>query len=152
MAPGSLKRCYVASPCGFAPSTKSWYAALLEELGHLVDVVDPWVEDVEPILRAPIEQRRERWIDLGVRHYGTIDECSLLVAILDQEPPDNGTVCEVAHAAARLIPVIGYREDSRTSGEDGVPVNLMILAAIRRSGGQYTTSVPDLLAAVEARL
>lgn len=152
MATRILKSCYVASPLGFADSTKPWYKDLLTELRNLVDVVDPWDENVDQILALPVERRRDPWIELGVKHYGKIDRCDLLVAILDQEPPDNGTVCEVAHAAARPIPVIGYRGDKRTSGEEGVPINLMILAAIRLSKGEYTTSVPDLLAAVNRRL
>ncbi len=150
MATGKRKSCYVASPCGFAESTKPWYNDLLGQLRNHVDVVDPWEEDNVPILALPVEQRRDSWINLGIKHYEQIDKCDLLVAILDQEPPDNGTVCEVAHAAAaaKPIPVIGYREDKRNSGESGVPINLMILAAIRLSMGEYTTSVPDLLAAV----
>ena len=154
MANGKRKSCYVASPCGFAESTKRWYKDLLDQLRNNVDIVDPWEENVDPILALPAEQRRDSWIELGIKHYGKIDKCDLVVAILDQEPPDNGTVCEIAHAAAapKPIPVIGYRGDTRTSGEDGVPVNLMILAAIRLSGGEYTTSVPDLVAAVIRRL
>jgi Nucleoside 2-deoxyribosyltransferase len=113
---------------------------------------DPWASNVDRILARPVDQRREGWVRLGRRHFDQVDSCDLLVAILDQEPPDNGTVCELAYAAAKGIPVIGYRNDKRTSGEEGVPLNLMILAAIRRSHGTYTTSLGGLLAAVRRRL
>jgi nucleoside 2-deoxyribosyltransferase len=148
--PSKGKRCYVASPCGFAESTDLWYKTkLLPQLSKLVQVVDPWDEDVSHILKMPVEQRHRLWVGLGMKHYGTIETCDLVVAILDQEPPDNGTVCEVAHAASLPIPVFAYRGDTRSSGEEGVPVNLMILAAIDRSGGTLTTELDDLIETVD---
>jgi nucleoside 2-deoxyribosyltransferase len=152
MSEGNKKKCYVASPCGFADSTGFWYKQeLLPALEPLVEVVDPWTSDVSHILRLPVAERRPGWTALGLDHYHQVETSDMVVAILDQEPPDNGTVCEVAYAAARRIPVIGYRNDTRMSGEEGCQVNLMILAAIERSDGSYTTSLPDLIAEVTRR-
>lgn len=138
--------CYVASPYGFAESTRNWYyKKFLPILENHVIILDPWSVSVKDILKAPPDERCELWTKLGEHHLDTIaKEAKLVVAGLDQEPPDNGTVCEVAWAAAHNIPVIGYRGDLRTSGEDGMPYNLMIAAAIKRSGGVAVTSLAEL--------
>lgn len=138
--------CYVASPYGFAESTKDWYyETFLPLLRNHVTVLDPWSVNVEDILQTSLDERRDLWTKLGERHYNTIaKEAKLVVAGLDQEPPDNGTACEVVWAAAHNIPVIGYRGDMRTSGEDGMPYNLMIAAAIKLSGGVAVTSLTEL--------
>lgn len=138
--------CYVANPYGFAEGTKHWYdTVLLPMLSNYVEVLDPWSVDVSAILEASPEDRPHKWLDLGDYHYRTIKHQSqLLIALLDQEPPDNGTVCEVVWAAAHGIPVIGYRNDLRTSGEEGLPFNLMVGAAIRISGGIRVSSIAEL--------
>lgn len=88
------------------------------------------------------------WLALGERHLRTIQhEADLVVACLDQKPPDNGTVVEAAWAAAHGTPVIAYRGDLRRGGEEGLRYNLMIGAAVGRSGG---TEVGDLDARAEA--
>jgi nucleoside 2-deoxyribosyltransferase len=149
--------CYVASPCGFAESTTLWYRRkLLPALRKYVVVKDPWgpaqTRLVREIESRPVNERYDGWISLGKRHYDTISKCAMLVAVLDQEPPDNGTVCEVVFASAQSIPVIGYRNDARTSGESGVTMNLMILTAIYRSGGCLTSGLKELLTEVRARV
>jgi Nucleoside 2-deoxyribosyltransferase len=117
---------------------------LLPTVARYVDVLDPWSVDIDQITATPTKQRGPLWVDLGERHYCTILMADLLVALLDQEPPDNGTVCEVAWAAAHGIPVIGYRADARTGGEEGLPYNLMIAAAIQWSGGVAVSSLAGL--------
>ena len=132
-------RAYVASPYGFAESTRQWYeATLLPLVREHVDVLDPWSVPLDP----PGSDPSARLLALGERHLRTIDsEADLVVACLDQEPPDNGTVIEVAWAAAHGRPVIAYRNDLRSGGEEGRRYNLMIGAAVARSGG---TEVGDL--------
>ena len=48
------------------------------------------------------------------------------------------------YAAAHNIPVIGYRSDIRTTGEEGLPYNLMVGAAIKMSGGIAVASLVEL--------
>lgn len=140
---GPKPPCYVASPYGFAESTKEfYYGTLLPLVSKYVTVIDPWAVDVGTM----------SWLDLGEHHLETIaNEARLVVACLDQEPPDNGTVVEVAWAAAHGIPVIGYRGDLRTTGEEGLPYNLMIGAAIRRSGGAAVANLTELEHELRAR-
>jgi len=145
---------YVASPYGFSESTKYFYEkALIPMVSRYITVLDPWKVDVGHILTAPEEQQPELWLDLGNYHYDTIAQrAKILVACLDQEPPDSGTVAEVVWATAHNIPVIGYRSDFRTSGEAGLPYNLMIGAAIRRSGGIAVASLTELEHELQARV
>ena len=133
-----MLRAYVASPYGFAESTRLWYdTVLLPLVARHVEVLDPWAQplgdETDPV---------ERWLGLGARHLATISErADLVVAGLDQEPADAGTLVELAWAASRGLPVIAYRNDLRRSGEEGLRYNLMIGAAVRASGG---TEVADL--------
>ena len=133
-----MSTAYVASPYGFAESTRGWYdAVLLPLVRRHVEVIDPWAE-------TPTEHPdpAERWLGLGARHLANISErADLVVACLDQEPPDAGTLVELAWAASRGIPVIAYRGDLRQGGEEGLRYNLMIGAAVRACGG---TEVGDL--------
>lgn len=115
-----------------------------------VEVVDPWSLTTAADVAAAFAAGRQAdfWIEVGERNFRAMESCQILVAILDGEPPDNGTVAEVAWAARAGLRVIGYRNDLRQSGEDGVPVNLMIPAAIKRSGGVWVTNLRELEAAV----
>jgi hypothetical protein len=144
---------YIASPSGFAESTKLWYESeLLPMASKYVIPLDPWAVDVSSILAATPTEKPNLWLDLGDHHYNTIrDRAKGLIAILDQEPPDNGTVAEAAWAAAHNIPVIGYRNDLRTGGEERMPYNLMIGAAIRRSGGVAVANLVELEAELQTR-
>lgn len=122
-----------------------WYhERLLPLLNKYVEVLDPWSVDVRHILSAKPAERPSLWLNLGERHLDAVAGADLVVAVLDQEPPDNGTVVEVAWAAAHNIPVVGYRNDLRASGEEGLPYNLMIGAAIRRSGGTEVSNLKEL--------
>jgi hypothetical protein len=129
---------YVASPYGFAESTRLFYTEqLLPLVGRYVDVIDPWAVD--------LPTGDDHWLALGDIHLASIAErADLVVACLDQEPPDNGTVVEVAGAAAHGRPVIAYRNDLRQGGEEGLRYNLMIGAAVRRSGGVEVASLAEL--------
>ncbi|MGH3692744.1 MAG: nucleoside 2-deoxyribosyltransferase [Pseudonocardiaceae bacterium] len=135
---------YVASPYGFADSTRSWYYhTFIPLLEQHVEVLDPWVE--VPSTLSADASATDRWLELGCRHLDNIKRnARLLVAGLDQEPPDTGTVVELAWAAAHCVPVVAYRSDLRTSGEDGLKYNLMIGSAIRRSGGVEVSDLTSL--------
>jgi nucleoside 2-deoxyribosyltransferase len=135
---------YVASPYGFADSTRSWYyGTLIPLLERHVQVLDPWAE--VPLTLSADTSATDRWFELGCRHLDNIkNNAQLLVAGLDQEPPDTGTVVELAWAAAHDIPVIGYRSDLRTSGEAGLKYNLMVGSVIRRSGGIEVSDLASL--------
>lgn len=145
---------YIASPYGFAESTRDFYNnKLLPLVSRFITVLDPWEVDIEHILNAEASKQPELWLDLGDYHYDTIaNKAKIMIAGLDQEPPDNGTVAEVAWAAAHNVPIVGYRGDLRTSGENGLQYNLMIGAAIRRTGGVAVSNLIELEQELQARV
>lgn len=146
----SRPSCYVASPYGFAESTCTWYTnTFLPVLAPHVRVVDPWAVPVDHIDAMDQVDRPEAWVRHGLLHLNTIKSgIDLVVAALDQEPPDAGTLIELATASCLGIPVIGYRNDIRTTGEEGLRFNLMVHAAIRASGGTEVSSLVGLEQAV----
>ena len=140
-----MRTAYLASPYGFAESTRGWYETVLLPLvrRHVV-VIDPWAEAL-----IDHDEPRERWLELGARHLRAITErADLVVACLDQEPADAGTLVELAWAASRGTPVIAYRNDIRQSGEEGLRYNLMIGAALRACGGTEVADLDELDAAL----
>ena len=54
-----------------------------------------------------------------------IDQCRIVVAVLDGPDADSGTCFEAGYAHAREIPIIGIRTDFRQRGDDG-GLNLML--------------------------
>lgn len=144
----SKPRCYVASPLGFTESGRYWYErVLLPLLAPLVEIVDPWsITSGDEVNDARQRGKlRDLWLAIGRRNFSAIDNCDIVVAVLDGDPPDVGTVAEVAWASAKGKPVIGYRSDFRQSGEEGVETNLMVPAAIDASGGSIVATVSELV-------
>jgi nucleoside 2-deoxyribosyltransferase len=137
---------YLAGPEGFSESFIGWRKDVLKPLvSKYVDIEDdPWEVDVGHILSAAPEDRPALWKQLGRRHLRVIRNKELLIANLDGEPPDNGSVGELFWAARGGTPCIGYRNDMRTSGEEGLPYNLMIAAAIEECGGVAVSSLVEL--------
>ena len=144
-------RCYVASPLGFSPATRGWYAAeFLPALAPLIEPVDPWGLTSEAEVADAIAAGRERelWREVGRRNIAAIDSCELLVAHLDGQEVDSGTASEVGYASARGLICHGLRTDLRQAGELGMPVNLQVVAFIEASGGAVHRTLDDLLAAL----
>lgn len=140
--------CYVASPYGFAESTLGFYhEVVLKVINKYANALDPFSFGGDKILKAPLEERSRLWRELGLRNLVVIEhEADIVVAGLDQEPCDAGTLIEVGFTAGlpRRVPIIGYRGDFRTSGEEGLPYNLMIGAAIERTGGEEVSTINEL--------
>jgi nucleoside 2-deoxyribosyltransferase len=124
-----------------------WYRErLLPMLRRHVRVIDPWAYLGASVAPPP---DRERLLAIGRRNFAGIrDEADMVVAVLDQEPPDIGTVAEVAAAAGWGKPVVGYRGDVRSCGEAGGPYNVMVVVAVEMSGGREVASLADLEEAV----
>ena len=164
--PPSKVKVYLASPLGFAESTKLFMAQelkpALERTG--VEIEDPWV--TPPALEEEISRekkisdlaaRRVAWAaivqKLGARNAGLIDEAQGVVAVLDGVDVDSGTAAEIGFAAAKGKWVIGYRGDFRRTGEDETAeVNLQVEYFILRNGGQVVHSLEELQKAVAAKI
>jgi nucleoside 2-deoxyribosyltransferase len=113
-------------------------------------VVDPWslttADEVERARDAGRE--REMALTIGRRNADAIRSCELLVASLEGQEPDAGTVAEVGFGAALGLRCFGLRTDLRESGEPGVRVNLQVEAFIALTGGRICASLDELAGAL----
>ena len=150
-----LPRCYIASPLGFTEAGRHYYREVyLPALSLLVHPVDPWalttdqeVEDAHAAGRA-----REMSLEIGRRNTEAIRSSQMLVACLDGQEPDAGTVAEVGFAYGIGLPCFGLRTDWREAGEKGVSVNLQVESFIVQSGGEIFSSLDALIQGLEAFL
>src|SRR5690606_17028127 len=149
---------FVASPLGFAESTKPFIRqieAQLQQLGY--QTVDPWnaSQDLEMELEKifhlenPKEQRQayhDVSMRIAQRNSELLRSSNGVLAVLDGADIDSGTASEIGYAFGLGDKVInGLRTDFRRSGEnDGVLVNLQVQYWIEASGGKIITSLSDL--------
>ena len=141
-------RCYLASPLGFTEAGRDYYGRVyLPALAAVIEPVDPWAltspHEIEDAAAAG--RRREFALEIGRRNLDAIRSCTLLVAFLDGQEPDSGTVAELGFGVALGLRCFGLRTDLRQSGEDGVTVNLQIETLVHSSGGRMAGSLDELV-------
>jgi len=148
---GQSRRCYVASPLGFSEAGRHYYhGVLLPALAAVVTPVDPWslTSSAELSEARAAGKLREMSLEIGRRNTVAIQSCALLIAVLDGQEPDSGTVAELGYAAALEKTCFGLRSDFRQAGEEGVAVNLQVETFVIDSGGTIVASLEDLVAAL----
>ena len=156
-----MKSVYLASPLGFAESTRAFMADLAARLGEIVAVSNPWDDtrfaaDIEraPSIVDPAERRAllaRINTGLGEKNAERIREADGMVAVLDGVDVDSGTAAEIGYAYALGKRIYGLRTDFRLTGENEVSVvNLQVRYFIDASGGDLFTSVAGLLTALVA--
>jgi nucleoside 2-deoxyribosyltransferase len=128
-----LSKIYLASPLGFAQSTRGFLQELKSELkkhGHAV--IDPWDNGAEQLKdfknreerMSPAERAAElRLLNhrIGDLNRRAIEDIEVVVAVLDGPDVDSGTASEVGFAFGRGKTIYGYRGDIRLTGERGYP-------------------------------
>jgi nucleoside 2-deoxyribosyltransferase len=147
MSSGRL-RAYIASPLGFTEAGRHYYEHVyLPTLRSVVDPVDPWsLTQPEEILEAQATGREtELWMAVGRRNIAAIRASDILVALLDGQEPDSGTVAELGYAAGLGRRCYGLRTDLRQNGESGVAVNLQVVTFIEETGGGIAASLNELM-------
>lgn len=154
-------RIYLASPLGFAESTRGFMESLKQRLGTVVEVVNPWDDhrfDADIQAARAMDGRAERiaaWhrinMGIGAKNDEFIRGCDAVVGVLDGIDVDSGTAAEMGFAFALGMPVFGLRTDWRMTGDnEAAGVNLQLRYFIEASGGSYHTSIETLLAALGA--
>ena len=149
-------RIYLASPLGFAESTRAFVDQLVASLREHVDVENPWddtrfEDDFAEIASLPnhadrIERLHAINTELGRANTERIDRSDALFAILDGVDVDSGTAAEIGYAYARGKQVSGLRTDFRLAGDNiGAVVNLQVQYFIEHSGGKVATSSAALI-------
>ncbi|HEY1405053.1 MAG TPA: nucleoside 2-deoxyribosyltransferase, partial [Spirochaetota bacterium] len=129
---------YIASPLGFFEAGRVYlYEKLIPRLKACgYEILDPWtLTDPEYIEAAERETDRQKRTDLfrkanaiiGERNARAIDECDVVVAILDGTDVDSGTSSEIGYACAKGKRIEGLRTDFRlASDNEGSTVNLQV--------------------------
>ena len=144
---------YLASPLGFAESTRGFMDAiesLITNCGYIV--VNPWrMADPQQfnIITQNIQKRRQTLhkinMKIAAQNAEAIRECQIVMAVLDGTDVDSGTASEIGFAYALGKRIYGYRGDIRRSGDnDGSVVNLQVQYWIENSGGCIVTSLDAL--------
>jgi len=154
-----MVRIYLASPLGFADSTRHFMEHLIERLDPHLEVSNPWDDtrfagEFERI--AGIDSRAEAIAalaainaELGRANAESIRNADGVVAILDGVDVDSGTAAEIGYAYALGKRIYGLRTDFRLAGDNvGSLVNLQVQYFIEASGGSVQTTIEGLLAAL----
>jgi nucleoside 2-deoxyribosyltransferase len=151
-----MKTIYLASPLGFAESTRAFMAELVAELSPVVGVLNPWddtrfADDIKraPTIVDPVERRALLATintGLGAKNAENIRAADGMVAVLDGIDVDSGTAAEIGYAYGLGKRIYGLRTDFRLTGENEVSVvNLQVRYFIDDSGGTLVTTAADLL-------
>jgi nucleoside 2-deoxyribosyltransferase len=152
-------KAYLASPLGFAESTRAFMEQLVAELRTHIEIVNPWDDHRfdDDFARVPaIDSVAERKkllehinYELGKKNAESIESCDSLIAVLDGVDVDSGTAAEIGYAFGAGKRIWGLRTDFRLAGDNfGALVNLQVEYFIHQSGGTVVTTVPDLVAAI----
>ena len=99
---------------------------------------------------AEIGDKPEIFKLLFERCLGDIDNCTLVVALLDGADADSGTSVEVGYAYAKDKPILGVRTDFRALEEKGL--NLMLSRACRHLILDSKISIQSLANAIAAEI
>ncbi len=146
---------YLASPLGFAESTRRFMDQLKPLLARYVTVRNPWDDPTaaHDLQRADaILDRNARLAALGQvnaaiarRNEDAIRAADAVLAVLDGVDVDSGTAAEIGFAYALGKRVDGLRTDLRRTGEnEAAVVNLQVRYFIDASGGTLVTSLATL--------
>lgn len=152
----SRQRIYLASPLGFAESTRAFMSGLVAALRDHVDVENPWddtrfEDEITEIASLPayvdrVDRLQRINTELGRANTERIDRSDAVFAILDGVDVDSGTAAEIGYAFARGKVVCGLRTDFRLAGDNlGAIVNLQVQYFIEESGGSVVTTAAELI-------
>jgi nucleoside 2-deoxyribosyltransferase len=156
-----MKSVYLASPLGFAESTRAYMESLAAQLREVVVVLNPWDDKrfAAEIERAPTildpSERRALYAKinsgLGGKNTESIRVADGMVAILDGVDVDSGTAAEIGYAYGLGKRIYGLRTDFRLTGENEVSVvNLQVRYFIDESGGTLVAMAAELLPLLRA--
>ena len=161
---GRMKRAYLASPLGFAASTRPYMEQLEAALRPLLVIENPWrLQTIQPEEREAVERVTDRSAHGAATHAlnhriaaaneAAIRRSDMLIAVLDGVDVDSGTASEIGFGYALGKQVWGLRTDFRATGENpGAVVNLQVQYFIEASGGTIATTADELVTALRFAL
>jgi nucleoside 2-deoxyribosyltransferase len=148
------KSIYLASPLGFADSTRPYMELLVAMLAEHVDVLNPWDKHAfdddfarlagENDFASRHDQLFRINTEIGRLNVADIDRADGVFAILDGVDVDSGTASEIGYGFARGKFICGMRTDFRLSADNyGSTVNLQVEYFITASGGQIVRTAEE---------
>ena len=150
------QKVYLASSLGFSPENNHYRERIKDRLSNLdCDVFDPWEQEdvtkqIEVAIRVTDTLERVHAISKVANFTGRVNaeglqNCDLVLAVLDGTEPDSGTVSEMGFGAGIGKRCFGLRTDIRDSGDlPGLPLNLQVLFFIEYSGGRLFRTIEDI--------
>ncbi len=141
------KLAYLASPFGFSESARYFMNNVyVPRLSQVVDIINPWDLTSQSEIDAAMEAGDVSDIrsEIGKRNAEAILKAEIVIAALDGQEPDSGTVAEIGFAAGVGKRVYGYRNDIRQAGELRAPFNLQVESFIHLSGGRIAYTLDEL--------
>ncbi len=153
-------RVYLASPLGFAASTRPYMEAMermLDEAG--IAYINPWRGEFGSAFAAAnaLTDHAARLVALaqvntriGRTNAEAIAACDTVLAVLDGVDVDSGTASEIGYAFALGKRIYGLRTDTRLIGDnEGTVVNLQVQYFIEASGGQVLRELTEAVAVLK---
>ncbi len=143
------QRAYLASPFGFSEGAKLFMERVyVPRLAEVVDIINPWLLTSDAEIHQSFRDGKvaEFRHEIGKRNADGIQRADIVIAALDGQELDSGTVAEVGYAAGLGKPVYGYRNDIRQAGELQATFNLQVEYFIHSSGGVIVQSLDELVA------
>lgn len=144
-------KAYLASPYGFAESTKYFMDKVyVPALKEVVEVINPWelTSDSEVAEALNKGVLGKFYVEIGRRNKAAIDSADIVIAALDGQEVDSGTAAEIGYAAGVGKKIFGYRGDFRQTGEKEATVNLQVEYFITNSGGEIVSDLESLKKAI----
>ncbi len=140
-------KAYLASPYGFAESTKYFMEKVyVPALKEVVEIINPWDLTSAKEVREAVNKGELGKLnkEIGARNKKAIDGADIVIAALDGQEIDSGTASEIGYAAGRGKKIFGYRSDFRQTGEIEARINLQVEYFIKSSGGDIAKSLTQL--------
>ncbi len=148
---------YLASPLGFAASTKAYMEELEQALaGTGIEIINPWKSDFNAAFQRAnaIADYTERVValrrlntEVGRDNEESIRVSDAVLAVLDGVDMDSGTASEIGFAFALGKRVHGLRTDIRLIGDnEGSVINLQVQYWIEASGGKIVRTLEEAVA------
>jgi nucleoside 2-deoxyribosyltransferase len=150
-------RIYTAGPLGFTPYGETYHhdEVMARLAGAHFEPRDPWdiPEDAQRVYdrrdTADVHDLEHANREVGLSNTDLIRQSDGMLAILDGTDVDSGTASEIGYAAARGIPVVGLRLDTRVTGDNRATiVNLQVESFIRQSGGEIVRTLDEAITAL----
>ena len=151
---------YLASPLGFAESTKPFMLELENLLSNIgITLVNPWRNPLGTEFEKAymITEQHDRMEALrllnkqiGISNEEALRRCDLVIAVLDGIDVDSGTASEIGFAYALQKRILGLRTDFRMIGDnEASDINLQLQYWIEASGCIITKSTSELVKIVK---